>query len=76
MLSNIIVALMQLSQCLLDKLENMRSNVVGPTGSSWQISPANMSENPPEGLALFPISLSFTSSVQGFNHSWMILYQQ
>jgi hypothetical protein len=62
MLSNIVIALMQLSQCLLDKLENMRSNYVDPTGSSWQKSPANMIENPPKGLALFPISFNFTSS--------------
>jgi hypothetical protein len=53
---------MQLSQCLLDKLENMKSNFVDPTDSSWQKSTANMIGNPPKILALFPISFSFTSS--------------
>ncbi len=63
LLSNIIIALMQLSQCLLDKLESIRLNSVDPTGSSWQKSPANMIENSPKSLALFPISFSFKSSV-------------
>ncbi len=65
-LSSIIIALMQLSQCLLDELENKRSNSVDPTGSSWRKSPANMIENPPKDSALFPISFSFTSSVFRF----------
>jgi hypothetical protein len=43
---------MQLIQWLLDKLENMRSDSVVPTGSSWRKSPANMIENPPKGLVL------------------------
>ena len=71
-LSSIIIALMQLSQCLLDKLENKCSRSDDPTGSSCRLSPANMIVNPPKGLALFPISFSLHQVFQDFYHSWII----
>ncbi len=48
-LSKMITALMQFSQCWLDKLENRSSVSLAPTGSSWQKSPANIIVNPPKG---------------------------
>ncbi len=64
LLSNMIIALMQLSQCPPDLLENRSSLSLLPTGSSCRKSPANMIEIPPKGWFLFPMSLSFLSSVQ------------
>ena len=63
-LSNMMIALMQLSQCPLDLLENRSSLSLLPTGLSCQKSPANMIEIPPKGWFLFPMSFSFLSSVR------------
>ena len=41
-------------------------NLCWSNRSSWRKSPANMIENPPKGLILFPIFFSFTSSVPRF----------
>ncbi len=62
-LSKMITALMQFSQCWLDKLENRSSVSLAPTGSSWQKSPANIILNAPKGWLQFPISFSFLSSI-------------
>ncbi len=58
-LSNMMIALMQLSQCPLDLLENRSFLSLLLTGLSCQKSPANMIEIPPKGWFLFPMSLSF-----------------
>jgi hypothetical protein len=62
-LSKMITALMQFSQCWLDKLKNRSSVSLAPTGSSWWKSPANIIVNPPKGRLQFPNSFSFLSSV-------------
>ncbi len=75
LLSNIMIALMQLSKCLLDKLENIRSNSIDPTGSSWQKTPANMIENPPKGFGSVPNFLQlYIKCFKNFTtHEWYFI---
>ena len=74
-LSNMIIALMQLSHCLLDLLDNKSSLSLLPTGSSCQKSPANMIEIPPKGWFLFPMSLRFfvKRSKDTIAHEWYFI---
>jgi hypothetical protein len=62
-LFKMITALMQFSQCWLDRLENRSSVSLAPTGSSCLKSLANIIVNPPKGLVQSLISFSFLSSV-------------
>ncbi len=68
-LSNMIIALMPLSQCPLDLLENRSSLSLLPTGSSCRKSPANKIEIPPKGWFLFPMSLSFCQAFERYYRS-------
>ncbi len=63
LLSKMIAALMQFSQCWLDKLKNRSSVSLAPTGSSWRKSPVNIIVNPPKGRLQFKKSFSFLSSL-------------
>ncbi len=62
-LSKMITALMQFSQCWLDRLENRSSVSLAPTDSSCLKSQANIFVNPLKGFVLSLISFSFLSSV-------------
>ena len=75
LLSNIIIALMQLSQCLLDELKNKRLDSANATGSSWRKSLPNIIENPQKVWFCSQCPSFLHQMFEDFYHLWMIPHQ-